>query len=631
MSYISSIIGQFTTLKNSGKELSGRCPLHNDKTASLYVNEEKGVFHCFGCGKGGDEIKFLCEHDGIEREEAIKKVVTMLGISEKEYLKEKDIQVQIIKEKKFEEVEPLPMSFVREFVSSVGYAAHGYRGIRDEINKFYGHLTKLGSDGSVQARYYPETDNKGRLVGYKCRNHPKDFTYGKVGHVGQTNQLSGQIKFNSNHKYVLICGGQEDKAAAYQMLLDSQKSEGFAPIPVVSPTTGENCVKQVSLQIDWFDKFDNIIIGFDNDKAGIKAAAAVAAILPKDKVKIATWSGKDPNQMLLEGKQKQFVRDFYNAKEYVSSGISSVCDAIDKVDDFLKAPKISLPAYMHRIQSQLNGGIRSTGAIVNIVAPTSIGKSLLSDMLIYHWVFNSPITPTIISLERTQEELLIDMESLHLKKNLMWFKDGMEAINYRHLPEVKELREQLYTNEEGKPRFFIIDERHSTIEGLKKQMERASLKYDSNLFIIDPLTDLVRSLGLEGQDDFMLWEKQQKKEGKVFINILHTRKSSKDKDGNETFVTEYDALGSGSFVQSADINIVLNREKMASDPVVRNTTIVDIPKARGGITGRVEGGLYFDVGTRQQYDLIDWQNQVGYTSTSDTPAEEQTEEQGIDF
>jgi archaellum biogenesis ATPase FlaH len=396
------------------------------------------------------------------------------------------------------------------------------------------------------------------------------------------------------------------------MLLDSQlkreskSGEHFEPIPVVSPTTGENSVKQISSQYDFLNNYDFIVIGLDNDKAGIEAAKKYAEVLPKDKIKIATWTGKDPNQMLIDGKEAQFVRDFYNAKEYMSSGISSSTDSTDGIDDFLTAPKIPLPPQMHRIQEKGRGGIRSTGAIVNVIGDTSIGKSFFSDTLFYYWIFNSPIVPTIISLERTKEELAIDIESLHLKKNLLWFKDGHDAVEYRHHPDVAKLLENLHTNEYGEPRYYVIDERDGGIEALKAQMKRASVKYGSKLFILDPLTDFLRSLGNDVQEDFMMWEKREKKNGFVFINILHTRKPPTDKDGKVRFVTEYDALGSSTFPQSADVNIVLNRDKMAKDLVERNTTIVDIPKWRGGSTGRVDGGLYYDAETRQQYDKLDW-------------------------
>ena len=163
-------------------------------------------------------------------------------------------------------------------------------------------------------------------------------------------------------------------------------------------------------------------------------------------------------------------------------------------------------------------------------------------------------------------------------------------------------------DEFGEPSMFVIDERRGNVEVLKKQIERAVKQHDSKLIILDVLTDVIRSLPLDEQEMFMAFEKQMKKEGVVFINILHTRKPSSDKSGEDTFkrVNEYDILGSGTIPQSADINLVLNRNKMASDPIERNTTYVDLPKCRGGVTSTDVCKLYYDQVTRQQYDLDDW-------------------------
>lgn len=612
MSDIVKVIGKYLDLQLVGSEYKAICPFHSERTPSFAVMPDRAFYYCHGCGASGDTIEFIKEHKGLSFKQSLAKVCEILEVDEKTYMSEKeDKKSEVVKKDK---TIPMELEDVKKFIAEIGYKSNGYRGIRDDMNQFFGHLTKLDSSGKVLARYYPETNDDGKVTGYKCRNHPKDFSYGKIGNTGSTSQLSGQVKFKGVSKYILIVGGEEDKVAAYQMLLDNQRhresisktGEKFAPIPVVSPTTGENSVKQIAAQYDFLNNYDFIILGLDNDKAGREAVIKLAEVLPKDKVKIATWTGKDPNQMLLDKQEAQFVRDFYNAKEYVSSGISSSSDATGGIDEFLTAPKIPLPPQMHRIQEKGRGGIRSTGAIVNIIGDTSIGKSFFSDTLFYYWIFNSPIIPTIISLERTKEELAIDIESLHLKKNLLWFKDGHDAVAYRNHPDVVPLLENLHTNEFGEPRYYIIDERDGGIDALKAQMKRAAIKHGSKLFILDPLTDFLRALGTEAQEDFMMWEKREKKNGYVFINILHTRKPPTDKDGKVRFVTEYDALGSGTFPQSADVNLVLNRDKMATDIVTRNTTIVDIPKWRGGSTGRVDGGLYYDAESRQQYDLLDW-------------------------
>lgn len=605
MSYIRQV------LEHYGSEFKGDkccCLIHGENTPSLQVYEDTNSWYCWGaCGEGGDEIAFVKSIDGVGFPEAVKKVCEILNITKEELMESKEKEKVEVKPT-VENSEAMDIEEVKELIRSTGYISHGYRGIRDEINKFFGHLSKLDDQGNVIARYYPETNNNGKLTGYKCRNHPKDFSHGKVGATGNKSQLSGQVKFKSPSKYVLYVGGEEDKAAAYQMLKDNRKDQEFDSIPVVSPTSGEgSAAKQAAMQYDWFDQYDIIVIGMDQDEAGIKATKEIAAVLPKEKLRIATWSGKDPNQMLIDGKEKQFVREFYNAKEFVNSGISSSGDAEAGLEEFLTAPKIGLPPQLSKLQAAMRGGIKSTGSVVNIIGDTSIGKSFLSDTLIYHWLFNSPRVPTIVSLERTKEELTIDLLSMHLKKNLMWFTDGHDAVDYLNQPEVQVLKNELLYNEAGEPRFFIIDEREGDIELLKRQMEKSGKVNDSRLMVIDPLTDFLRSLGTEVQENFMMWQKLQKKNGFVFINILHTRKPPTDKDGNVRKVTEYDALGSGTFIQSADVNIVINRDKMASDPIEKNTTYVDMPKCRGGITGEI-CALYYDAETRQQYDRDEYFN-----------------------
>ena len=605
MSYIRQV------LEHYGSEFKGDkccCLIHGENTPSLQVYEDTNSWYCWGaCGEGGDEIEFVKSIDGVDFNEAVKKVCEILNITKEELMESKEKEKVEVKAT-VENAEAMDIDEVKELIRSTGYVSNGYRGIRDEINKFFGHLSKLDDQGNVIARYYPETNNNGKLTGYKCRNTPKDFSHGKVGATGNKSQLSGQVKFKSPSKYVLYVGGEEDKAAAYQMLKENRKDQEFDSIPVVSPTSGEgSAAKQAAMQYDWFDQYDIIVIGMDQDEAGIKAAKEIAAVLPKEKLRIATWSGKDPNQMLVDGKEKQFVRDFYNAKEFINSGISSSGDAEAGLEEFLTAPKIGLPPQLSKLQAAMRGGIKSTGSVVNIIGDTSIGKSFLSDTLIYHWLFNSPRVPTIVSLERTKEELTIDLLSMHLKKNLMWFTDGHDAVDYLNQPEVQLLKNELLYNEAGEPRFFIIDEREGDIELLKRQMEKSGKVNDSRLMVIDPLTDFLRSLGTEVQENFMMWQKLQKKNGFVFINILHTRKPPTDKDGNVRKVTEYDALGSGTFIQSADVNIVINRDKMSSDPIEKNTTYVDMPKCRGGITGEI-CALYYDAETRQQYDRDEYFN-----------------------
>lgn len=513
--------------------------------------------------------------------------------------------------KKKKKAESLTKQQVKSLIKNIGYDGKGYRGIDDEYNKFYGHLTKLNSKGEVLARYYPET-KKGKIVGYKCRNHPKDFRYGKLGQTGITSDLSGQVRFKKGTgKYILIVGGEEDKVAAFQMFCEYQKSssnrEHYDPIPVVSTTTGEGSAHiQLAEQYDWLDTYDNIVLGFDADKAGKEAIKKACEALPAEKVLIATWSGKDPNEMLQKGKQKQFIRDFYNAKEYVSSGIKGSNEIVEDVSNFLLTPKLTLPSFMHRLQENMRGGI-GFGRIVNVIADSSVGKTTLVNSMVYHWVMNClDIAKTgVVSLESTSAEYALDMLSMHLGMNLQAIPDGGEVLQILDNPEVQAKYETLFTAESGEPRFHIIDEREGKISVVEHQIERMVKQYGCRVIVIDVLSDLLRSLDNAAQEKHMMWQKLMVKRGIIIVNVLHTRKPPADSTGKQRKATEYDAIGSSSFVQSAHINIVFNRDKMADDVIVRNTTVVDMPKCRGGITGHA-CDWYYDWKTREMHDYKDY-------------------------
>ncbi len=78
---IVQLVGQYLTLKKSGHDsLSGLCPFHQEKTASFSVSPSKGVFYCFGCGKGGDAITFLRELESLSYVEAIERLAATAGV-----------------------------------------------------------------------------------------------------------------------------------------------------------------------------------------------------------------------------------------------------------------------------------------------------------------------------------------------------------------------------------------------------------------------------------------------------------------------------------------------------------------------------------------------------------------------
>jgi DNA primase len=77
---IVTVVQDYVTLRRSGATYKGLCPFHGEKTPSFHVNKDKGFFHCFGCGVGGDAIKFLELHDKVSFPEAVKLLAQRFGL-----------------------------------------------------------------------------------------------------------------------------------------------------------------------------------------------------------------------------------------------------------------------------------------------------------------------------------------------------------------------------------------------------------------------------------------------------------------------------------------------------------------------------------------------------------------------
>lgn len=77
---IVQVIGDKLPLKKSGRHFKACCPFHNEKTPSFMVNPDKQIYHCFGCGEGGDVFSFLMKYDGLEFVEAVERLAEQHGI-----------------------------------------------------------------------------------------------------------------------------------------------------------------------------------------------------------------------------------------------------------------------------------------------------------------------------------------------------------------------------------------------------------------------------------------------------------------------------------------------------------------------------------------------------------------------
>jgi len=77
---IAELVGQFVSLKRAGEHWKGLCPFHTERTPSFTVNPKRGIFHCFGCGAGGDAFGFLMRHDRLAFPEAVRALAERAGV-----------------------------------------------------------------------------------------------------------------------------------------------------------------------------------------------------------------------------------------------------------------------------------------------------------------------------------------------------------------------------------------------------------------------------------------------------------------------------------------------------------------------------------------------------------------------
>ena len=75
---LAAVVGRRVKLTRAGHEWKGCCPFHNEKTPSFYVNEDKGFYHCFGCGVHGDVIRFVTEQEGLSFPDAVRQLLGAL-------------------------------------------------------------------------------------------------------------------------------------------------------------------------------------------------------------------------------------------------------------------------------------------------------------------------------------------------------------------------------------------------------------------------------------------------------------------------------------------------------------------------------------------------------------------------
>lgn len=323
------VISRRIQLTKKGQNYWGCCPFHNEKTPSFSVNEEKGFYHCFGCGEHGDIISFTMKSENIDFKEAIKELADMAGIKMPEYKVKSKAQIEA-EENYFQITEKATQIYQDLLYQDIGKHALEYiknRGFSDDMIKKYriGYapknniisarfnnikIDKLTATGLVRIGDYgpydffrdklmfPIFNAHGQIVAFSGRSldgsEPKyiNTTDTELFHKRQTifgfNFARDAIHKNNRS---IIVEGQID---AIQM-----QTHGFPE--TVAPLGTALTEDHIAILCK---SNRNIVFCFDGDNAGQKAAIrACTLVLPflreNSEVKFAfVTGGKDPDEIL---------------------------------------------------------------------------------------------------------------------------------------------------------------------------------------------------------------------------------------------------------------------------------------------------------------------------------------------
>ena len=492
--------------------------------------------------------------------------------------------------------------------SYTGTKGQNLRGINDKTNAFYGVRFKYNEQtGEVCEVYYPFTEEF-EGTGFKVRSTPEKG-FRMIGRVAKDSDLFGQWRWKSGGgKRVLITAGELDCLSAFQMLKEYTDTKGYDPIPVVSSGIGESgSFKQLQNHYDWLNTFEQIVVCYDMDEAGREAIEKVADVLPKGKLRVMQLPQKDANVMLEKGMQKKFISAYFDASPYTPTGVVGSSQLFNAIVEGAEVEKMEFPPFMKKINELTAGGI-SLGTITAISASTSIGKSAVINECVYHWVFNSPHKIGVVSMEQNKAQYGELMLSRHMRRKIGKMLPD-EKKEFLKSEEAIKAGKELFFDEHGEDRWMIVDDRDGETEALQEAIEKLIIACNCKVIVIDTLSDMFDGMSIDEQAVLMKWQKSIVNRYNVaIINIMHQRKEpAGGKDGSQGKMgNESSMQGTSTVMKSCALIIMLARDKLNEDDIIRNTTIIQVPKNRGaGDTG--DGGkMFYDNKEHMLHDFDTW-------------------------
>jgi len=475
-----------------------------------------------------------------------------------------------------------PMTNLNNSISS----AIADRKIAHNTCKKYNVTVELDNSNKIIKHHYPYYDKNNNHISTKVRVCDTKVMFSQPEGTLNKAVLFGQTLFSGGGKYVTVCEGELDAMSAYEML--------GSKWPVVSVNSGaQSAYKNCKSNLEYLNTFDNIVLCFDSDDAGKKAAQKVASLFEPNKCKIVNLSTfKDANEYLMKGKREDFSIAWWNAKQYTPAGILNLADMGDALYEEGHYKTCLYP--FAGLNDKLYG--MRTGELVTFTAGTGTGKSSVMREMMHYVLNNTTENIGVISLEENVRNTIFHLMSVEANARL-------------YIREIRDefSREDLVAWQDatvGTRRFYAFDHFGSMrTDEILSRIRYMIKALDCKWIFLDHLSILVS--GLEGEDErrnidnLMTKLRSITEECNVALLLVsHLRRTSGDtghEQGKEVSLAHL--RGSQSIAQLSDAVVAMERDQQSDDENISNTTTIRVLKNRySGETG-VACHLFFNKAT----------------------------------
>lgn len=431
------------------------------------------------------------------------------------------------------------------------------RKLSQETCRLWDYMVAEYNGQPVQVASYK--DINGKIVGQKIRFPNKDFIF--QGDAKKTG-LYGMHLWRDGGKQIVITEGEIDALSMSQALQNKW--------PVVSVMNGAaGAKKNISRNIEWLEKFDKIILMFDQDEPGRKAMEECALLFTPGKAKIAKLPLKDASDMLQQGRVKELVDCMWEAKVHRPDGILSgeeLWDIVTSNDDVESA------SYPYNGINEKTHGLRK-GEIVTVTAGSGIGKSQLTREFA-HFLIKQGETVGYIALEESVKRTAQGLMAIELNKTIHLGADGVSE---------EELRDA-FNATVGSGRVYLYDHWGSTdSDNLLAKVRYLVRGCGCSYIILDHLSIVVSGMG-DGDERRLIDNTMTKLRtlteelqcGLILVSHLKRPEGKGHEEGAATSLAQL--RGSAAIAQLSDMVIGLERNQQ--DPDNSNLTTVRILKNR---------------------------------------------------